>query len=138
MSICGGAYSTQPLSLQHFSRRCLSRYTSCIQFHMHRSLTALAFCFLVTLPLFAQAPSQTTAATAAPAFPNPAHGEKIHIPGIPNAGKITDFLYRGAQPREGGFSGWKFLGTTTIGVLRGGDAEKTPGERSHAEPIGMS
>jgi protein tyrosine phosphatase (PTP) superfamily phosphohydrolase (DUF442 family) len=104
---------------------------------MHRSLTALAFCFLLTLPLFAQAPSQTPAATAAPAFPPPAHGEKLRITGISHAGKITETLYRGAQPQEVGLSELKLLGITTIVDLRSEDREKVEWERKHAESLGM-
>jgi len=104
---------------------------------MKRSLTALALCFLLSIPFFAQAPSQTPAPTAAPAFPNPDHGEKIRIPGIPNAGKISDLLYRGAQPREVGLSELKLLGITTIVDLRGEDREKIMWERQHAESLGM-
>jgi len=61
----------------------------------------------------------------------------VKIPGIPNAGKITDFFYRGAQPREVGFSELKLLGITTIVDLRGEDREKILWERKHAESLGM-
>jgi tyrosine-protein phosphatase SIW14 len=104
---------------------------------MRRSLTALAFAFLLSLPLLAQTPAQPSSQTAAPAFPQPTHGEKIKIPGIPNAGKINDILYRGAQPREVGFSELKLLGITTIVDLRGEDREKIVWERKHAESMGM-
>ena len=104
---------------------------------MKRSLPTLAFFFLVPFPLFAQLPSQTAAPASAPAFPPTAHGEKVRISGIPNAGKITDFFYRGAQPREVGFSELKILGITTIVDLRGEDREKILWERKHAESLGM-
>ncbi len=104
---------------------------------MKRSLTALAFLFLLSFALFAQTPLQTSAPSAAPAFPQPAHGEKIKISGIPNAGKITDILYRGAQPREVGLSELKLLGITTIVDLRGEDPEKIAWERKHVESLGM-
>jgi tyrosine-protein phosphatase SIW14 len=104
---------------------------------MKRCLTSLVFLFLLSFALFAQTPSQSSAPAAAPAFPKPAHGEKINIPGIPNAGKITDILYRGAQPREVGFSELKLLGITTIVDLRGEDREKIAWERKHAESLGM-
>jgi tyrosine-protein phosphatase SIW14 len=106
-------------------------------FIMKRSFTAIAFFFFLSLPLLAQSPSQNSSPSAAPAFPQPAHGEKINIPGIPNAGKITDILYRGAQPREVGFSELKLLGITTIVDLRGEDREKIVWERKHAESLGM-
>jgi tyrosine-protein phosphatase SIW14 len=108
---------------------------------MKRSLRALAFSFLLSASLFAQTPSQTSASSsapaAAPAFPQPAHGEKLRITGIPNAGKISDLLYRGAQPREVGLSELKLLGITTIVDLRGEDREKLSWERKHAESLGL-
>jgi tyrosine-protein phosphatase SIW14 len=100
---------------------------------MTRSRATLALVFLLPFPLFAQTPSPA----AAPAFPQPAHGEKIHITGIRNAGKITDFLYRGSQPKEAGLSELKILGITTIVDLRGEDREKISWERQHAEALGM-
>jgi protein tyrosine phosphatase (PTP) superfamily phosphohydrolase (DUF442 family) len=104
---------------------------------MKHSLPALFLFSLLSPGLLAQTPSPSTAQTSAPAFPQPAHGEKLHIPGIPNAGKITDFLYRGAQPREVGLSELKILGITTIVDLRAEDREKIDWERKHAESLGM-
>jgi tyrosine-protein phosphatase SIW14 len=104
---------------------------------MKRSRATLAFLFLLPFPLFAQAPSPASAPAAAPAFPPPAHGEKLRITGIPHAGKITETLYRGAQPREVGLSELKILGITTIVDLRGEDREKIAWERKRAESLGM-
>jgi protein tyrosine phosphatase (PTP) superfamily phosphohydrolase (DUF442 family) len=104
---------------------------------MKHSRATLAFLFLLPLPLFAQSPSPASAPAAAPAFPQPVHGEKLHITGIHNAGKITETLYRGAQPREAGFSELKILGVTTIVDLRGEDREKIAWERQRAESLGM-
>jgi tyrosine-protein phosphatase SIW14 len=107
---------------------------------MPRSSASLTFLFFLSLPLLAQTPAQPssqTSQTAAPAFPLPVHGEKIKIPGIPNAGKINDILYRGAQPREVGLSELKILGITTIVDLRGEDRERILWERKHAESMGM-
>jgi protein tyrosine phosphatase (PTP) superfamily phosphohydrolase (DUF442 family) len=104
---------------------------------MKRSRATLAFFFLLPLSLFAQTPSPTSPSSAAPPFPQPAHGEKLHINGIPNAGKITEILYRGAQPREVGLSELKILGIATIVDLRGEDREKIEWERKTAESLGM-
>jgi protein tyrosine phosphatase (PTP) superfamily phosphohydrolase (DUF442 family) len=104
---------------------------------MKRSRTTLAFLLLLPFPLLAQTPSPISAPAAAPAFPPPAHGEKLHITGIPNAGKITETLYRGAQPREVGLSELKVLGITTIVDLRGEDREKIAWERKRAESLGL-
>jgi len=104
---------------------------------MKRSLRTFAFFFLLPLPLFAQTAAPISAPPAAPAFPLPAHGEKLRITGIPNAGKITATLYRGAQPREVGLSELKVLGITTIVDLRGEDREKIAWERKRAESLGL-
>ncbi len=50
---------------------------------------------------------------------------------------MTEALYRGAQPREVGFSELKILGITTIVDLRGEDREKISWERQRAESLGM-
>jgi protein tyrosine phosphatase (PTP) superfamily phosphohydrolase (DUF442 family) len=107
---------------------------------MNRSRTALASFFLLPLSLFAQTPSPASAPAApaaAPAFPALARGEKLRITGIPNAGKITETLYRGAQPKETGLSELKLLGITTIVDLRSEDQEKIAWERKHAESLGL-
>jgi protein tyrosine phosphatase (PTP) superfamily phosphohydrolase (DUF442 family) len=104
---------------------------------MKRSLPTLAFFFLLPLPLFAQTAAPASAPATAPAFPPPAHGEKLHITGIPHAGKISETLYRGAQPQEVGLSELKLLGITTIVDLRSEDREKVEWERKHAESLGL-
>jgi tyrosine-protein phosphatase SIW14 len=100
---------------------------------MKRTFLSLATLLVFPLPLFAQ--------TGAPASvrlnAQPAYGKKLQISGIPNAGKITDVFYRGAQPKEMGFSELKKLGITTIVDLRGEDREKITWERKLAESLGM-
>jgi protein tyrosine/serine phosphatase len=100
---------------------------------MKRTLPSLAILLLLPLPLFAQ----TAAPAAAPALAEQAFGQKLHIAGIPNAGKITEAFYRGAQPNEMGLSELKKLGITTIIDLRGEDREKIVWERKLAESLGM-
>src|SRR5260370_872588 len=104
---------------------------------MKRPRATLALLLLLPLPLLAQTAAPTSAPAAPPAFPLLAHGEKLRITGIPNAGKITETLYRGAQPREVGLSELKILGITTIVDLRGEDRDKIAWERKHAESLGM-
>jgi tyrosine-protein phosphatase SIW14 len=104
---------------------------------MKRSLTTLAFSFLLPLTLFTQAPSQTSAPADSPPIAQPAYGQKLHLPGLSNAGKITDVFYRGAQPTELGLSELKKLGITTIVDLRGEDRERVSWERKQAEFLGM-
>jgi len=66
-----------------------------------------------------------------------AYGEKLKLPGLRNGGRVNDFLFRGAQPREVGLSELKILGITTIVDLRGEDREKLNWERQRAEALGM-
>jgi len=93
----------------------------------------LAILLVLPLPVFAQ----TAAPASAPAITQPAFGQKLRISGIPHAGKVTDALYRGAQPKEVGLSELKMLGITTIVDLRGEDREKVAWERKRAESLGM-
>ena len=98
---------------------------------MKQTLAFLAILAVFPLHAFAQT------AASAPAIAQPAYGQKLHIAGIHNAGKITDVLYRGAQPKEIGFSELKLLGISTIVDLRGEDRDKIAWERKHAESLGM-
>jgi tyrosine-protein phosphatase SIW14 len=100
---------------------------------MKRTLPSLAILLALPLQLFAQ----TVAPASAPPMAQPAYGQKLHIAGLPNAGKITDVFYRGAQPKEMGFSELKKLGITTIVDLRGEDRERITWERKLAESLGM-
>lgn len=67
----------------------------------------------------------------------PAFAKKIYVPGVSDFGRINDFLYRGAQPKDDGVEQLKKLGIDTIIDLRGelhGLIEK---EGRHAESLGM-
>ena len=102
---------------------------------MKRTFLLLFFSGLLSSQLLAQ--EKAAAQPAAPAAMQPAYGEKLHIAGIHNAGKIDDVLYRGAQPKEAGLEELKKLGITTIVDLRGEDREKFEWERRGAEALGM-
>lgn len=45
--------------------------------------------------------------------------ERIHISGVSDAGKVSEFLYRGSQPSDEGIRQLKVLGIDTIVDLRG-------------------
>jgi len=104
---------------------------------MKRTLPTFAFLFALPLTVFWQTSSPTVSQPSAPTFTRPVFGQKLHINGIPNGGKISEVLYRGAQPREVGLSELKILGITTIVDLRGEDREKLNWERKRAEALGM-
>jgi tyrosine-protein phosphatase SIW14 len=100
---------------------------------MQRTFPILALLFVLPLRLFAQ----TAAPTNTSPLMQPVLGQKLQIAGVHNAGKITDFLYRGAQPKETGLSELKLLGINTIVDLRGEDREKIDWERKRAESLGI-
>src|SRR5258708_18126498 len=102
---------------------------------MKRILPSLAFLLALALPLFPQTPAQSVSQPSAPSFVQPAFGQKLHINGISNAGKISEVFYRGAQPREVGLSELKILGITTVVDLRGEDRKKHDCQRHHTEAI---
>jgi hypothetical protein len=101
-----------------------------------KTFVATALC--VAAPHFSYA--QIDASASAPAdaakasFGAPA--EKLKIAGVPNAGKISDTLFRGAQPSEKGLAELKKLGVTTIVDLRG-NRGPVARERVRAEALGM-
>lgn len=90
---------------------------------------------LLSSQLFAQ--QKAPAQPVAPAVTQPAHGEKLQITGIHNAGKISDVLFRGAQPKEQGLAELKKLGVTTIVDLRGEGPDTIAWERKETESLGM-
>ena len=102
---------------------------------MKRTFFFLLFLGLLSSQALAQ--EKTPAQPAVPAALQPAYGEKLHLAGIHNAGKINDLLYRGAQPEENGLAELKKLGVRTIVDLRGEDREKLDWERGAAEALGM-
>src|SRR5713101_9551082 len=80
----------------------------------------------------------TTSIPAPPAIARASFGapaEKLKIAGVPNAGKISDVLFRGAQPSPQGLVELKKLGITTIVDLRGNRGPAS--ERRQAESLGM-
>ena len=102
---------------------------------MKRALFALILLNLVSSQLLAQ--EKASAEPPAPPAVQTLHGEKLHIAGIHNAGKINDVLFRGAQPKGTGLTELKKLGITTIVDLRGEDREKYKWEREESESLGM-
>jgi len=93
-------------------------------------LAVLLSSFTLGAPLVS---AQLPQATATPVKWAP--GEKLRITGIPNVGKITDQLYRGAQPRPGTLEQLKKIGITTIVDLRGEDSSVRDQEKKEAEAL---
>ncbi|HUL15247.1 MAG TPA: hypothetical protein VLV88_04565 [Terriglobales bacterium] len=102
---------------------------------MRRKLLAALFvALLVSSPRVSFA--QDAASSATPVLPA-RFGEKIAVPGLVNAGKISDSLFRGAQPRREAFVQLKQMGITMIVDLRAEDARKRKWERRQTEAQGM-
>jgi protein tyrosine phosphatase (PTP) superfamily phosphohydrolase (DUF442 family) len=96
-------------------------------------LRAFLFLSLLSVVPLSARPQNNSPATLSPV----PRGEKLKLPGIPNAGKINDSLFRGAQPHAEGFEQLKKLGITTIIDLRGEDRDKINWERQRAEALGI-
>jgi tyrosine-protein phosphatase SIW14 len=89
---------------------------------------------LASANTFAQQPPSRS---AAPPVISSAYGEKLRLPGLRNAGRVNDVLYRGAQPHPAGLQELKKLGITTIVDLRGENSELRDSEKQQAEALGM-
>lgn len=60
-------------------------------------------------------------------------GTRINLKGVPNFGKVTETLYRGAQPTDEGFTNLSKLGISIVVDLRGSG----PHERELVTKLGM-
>ncbi|HUI75822.1 MAG TPA: hypothetical protein VLX32_12805 [Candidatus Acidoferrum sp.] len=102
---------------------------------MHRKL--LAASFLASLFCALEVSFAQASASAATPDVSSAFGEKLSVPGLVNAGKISGALFRGAQPRREGFLQLKQMGITVIVDLRAEDAHKREWERRQTEAQGI-
>ena len=103
-------------------------------FHLRSFFSAFAI-FLFSALASPCARGQSAAPTASVGPSDQTLAQKITVPGVPNAGKITDVLYRGAQPKQ--LDELRKLGVTTIVDLRGEDHDKVGWERKQTESLGM-
>jgi tyrosine-protein phosphatase SIW14 len=62
--------------------------------------------------------------------------QKLVLPGIPNAGKVSDSLYRGSQPNAAGYQQLQRLGVSIVVDLRGTAAAQAAEGRA-VESLGM-
>jgi len=94
-------------------------------------MTAMLF---LTTSVCAQ---ENSPSPAAPPLMRSAYGDKLRLPGVPNGGRVNDFLYRGAQPHPAGMQELKKLGITTIVDLRGENTAQRDSEKQQAESLGI-
>lgn len=96
------------------------------------ALSFLCLYFTVGVPSAgAQTPQVTTSAIRSD------RAEKIRISGVPNAGKVSEQLYRGAQPHIQSLTQLKKIGITTIVDLRAEDAGMRDQEKKEADKLGI-
>jgi len=69
--------------------------------------------------------------------PLPPFAEKISLQGIHDAGKVSDRLFRGAQPTLSSLPQLKTLGITTVVDLRPESPQTRESERLRAESLGL-
>ena len=93
---------------------------------------------LAILLHFSSAPFQQSAFPASAASSSAASfAQKVSLTGVPNMGKISDHLFRGAQPEISNLAELKKLGITTIVDLRSESFHTRDLERARAESLGM-
>ncbi len=104
-------------------------------FHTDSMLFACAIFLFLALSPFGTSAQLSAAAPKDAAAPPAVYAQKISVAGVPNAGQISEILFRGAQPGAVGLVQLKQLGITTIVDLRGG--LDVVSERERAEALGF-
>lgn len=94
---------------------------------------ALSFPLLCSSVSFRQSPSLASLSSSS----SRSFATKFSLPGVSNAGKVSDFLIRGAQPDLSGLSELKKLGITTIVDLRSESHHTRDQERTRADSLGI-
>ena len=101
-------------------------------FHFGASLLSFSiFLFSVLVR-----PGDSAQSSAAASSGVSSTAQKFALAGVPNAGKINDFLLRGAQPSNQGLAELRKLGVTTVINLRSWSHE-VEYERKQAESLGL-
>jgi protein tyrosine phosphatase (PTP) superfamily phosphohydrolase (DUF442 family) len=97
------------------------------------AITVVLLCTAVPVGFSVRhAPNDQARAVSQPAF-----AEKIYLPGVSDFGKVNDFLYRGAQPKDDGVEQLKKIGIDTIVDLRSELHGLISNERQRAESLGI-
>jgi hypothetical protein len=93
--------------------------------------------FLLLALCFTFVPLRSLAQSPALASQPPPFAEKIPLHGIPNAAKVSDRLFRGAQPALSALPQLQTLGITTIVDLRLESPHTRENEHHRAESLGL-
>ena len=93
--------------------------------------------FLLVFSLAAANVGCSARHNAAPPAGQSAFAQKIYVPEIDDFGKVNDYLYRGAQPKNDGLAQLKKFDIDTIVDLRGELHGLIANERERAQSLGM-
>jgi len=104
-------------------------------FVVFRSALLLASLACIAVPA-ARAQAAAAAAVPPPAAARLAPAERLALPGLPNAGRVTEELYRGAQPVPAGYEQLQQLGIAIVVDLNNQGAGRQH-ERLAVESRGM-
>ncbi len=64
--------------------------------------------------------------------------QRLDKPGLPNLHKVSDALYRGAQPTEEGYATLKAMGVKTVVCLRESTSNDEAARQAGLEPVHLS
>jgi protein-tyrosine phosphatase len=100
--------------------------------------TFLLFCLPAELSICAAQNGARPAHAELPPVAEARHApaQRLDLPGIGNAGRVSEFLYRGAQPRENGYTQLRQLGIAVVVDLHN-RGENQQRERQAVEANGM-
>src|ERR1700719_5434535 len=101
-----------------------------------KTFVAVCLLFTVSCPSHAQIVAEAPAQPAIARVSFGAPAEKLKVAGVPRAGRISDVLFRGAQPSAQGLAELKKLGITTVVDLRG-NRGPVASERREVDSLGM-
>jgi tyrosine-protein phosphatase SIW14 len=99
------------------------------------------FVLLFVLSFSTVAPSvpfrQSVVSSPSSPLSSPSIAKRFSVPGVSNAGKVSDSLFRGAQPQIDSLEELQKLGVTTIVDLRRESPHLRDRERQKAEALGI-
>src|SRR5258708_8735553 len=98
-----------------------------------RASTIACICILIASPICLTAQSPRPEAGSPSSETKHAVGTRLKLQGVPNFGKVSPTLYRGAQPSKEGFANLHKLGVNIVVDLRGSRAS----ERGLVNGLGM-
>lgn len=104
---------------------------------MNRVISMPAIALAISLSGAAGVSAQTVAKAGTHSAITAGYGQKLHLNGVRNFGKVNNHLYRGAQPHGSALRELKNLGVTMIVDLRQEDPAKFEWEEKRAETLGI-